>query len=186
MIEHGDMTHNSPVHVHWIMKHMESKCPSLQWAKAADEATHLCLYAICFPKKRGWTAARVWCFPCFISCRRRSSSNTHTPAVCFFAPDLWHESNLGVSAWSCESYARQVVMTGRRAPACFWTASCQHGDLGAEVGAAANRRVLVFGGIRAHVSLQVPPPPLPLDLRLDLQRIRRMKIIFCWAIKTLK
>lgn len=50
---------------------------------------------------------------------------------------------------------------------CFGAGSCQHGDLGAEVVAAANRRVLVFG-VRAHVSLQMPPSPLPLDLSLYL------------------
>lgn len=62
-------------------------------------------------------------------------------------------------------------MTGGRTPACFRAASRQHGDLGAEVVTAADRRMLVFG-VRAHVSLQVPPSPLPLDLSLDLQRIR--------------
>ena len=44
-----------------------------------------------------------------------------------------------------ESYARQVILTGGRTPSCFGAASCQHGDLGAEVVAAANRWVLVFG-----------------------------------------
>lgn len=47
----------------------------------------------------------------------------------------------------------------------------QHGDLGAEVvAAAADRRVLIFG-VGAHVPLQVPPPPLPFDLPLDLRKI---------------
>lgn len=54
----------------------------------------------------------------------------------------------------------------------FGAAAGQHGDLGAEVvAAAADGRLLVFG-VRAHVSLQVPPPPLPLDLPLDLREIQ--------------
>lgn len=53
----------------------------------------------------------------------------------------------------------------------FGAAPCQHGDLGAEVVATADRRVLIFG-VGAHVPLQVPPPPLPLDLPLDLQKIQ--------------
>lgn len=68
----------------------------------------------------------------------------------------------------CDSDAGHVVVTGGGTPACFWAASCQHGDLGAEIVAAADRRVLIFG-VRAHVSLQVPPAPFPLDLCLDLQ-----------------
>lgn len=58
-------------------------------------------------------------------------------------------------------------MAGGRAAARFGAAARQHGDLGAEVVAAADRRMLVFG-VRPHVSLQVPPSPLPLDLCLDL------------------
>lgn len=70
------------------------------------------------------------------------------------------------------SYAGQVVVAGGRTPARFGAAPRQHGDLGAEVvAAAADRRVLIFG-VGAHVPLQVPPPPLPLDLPLDLQKIQ--------------
>lgn len=67
-----------------------------------------------------------------------------------------------------DSYAGQVVGAGGRAPARFGAAPRQHGDLGVEVIAAADRRGLVFG-VGAHVPLQVPPPPLPLELPLDLQ-----------------
>lgn len=67
------------------------------------------------------------------------------------------------------SYAGQVVVAGGRTPACFGAAARQHGDLGAEVVAAADRWVLIFG-VGAHVPLQVPPAPLPLDLPLDLQK----------------
>lgn len=62
-------------------------------------------------------------------------------------------------------------MAGGGFPTCFRAAPRQHGDLGAEVVAVADRGVLVFG-VRAHVPLQVPPSPLPLDLSLDLQQIR--------------
>lgn len=68
----------------------------------------------------------------------------------------------------CESYTRQVIGTGGRTTPCFGAASCQHGDLGAEVVAAADGWVLIFG-VGAHVPLQVPPPPLPFDLSLHLQ-----------------
>lgn len=67
----------------------------------------------------------------------------------------------------CESHAGQIVVTGRGSPLSFGATSCQHGDLSAEVVAAADGRVLVLG-VRVHVSLQVPPPPFPLDLRLNL------------------
>lgn len=83
-----------------------------------------------------------------------------------------------------ESYARQVIVTGGGTAACFWAATCQHGDLGAEIVAAANRRVLVFG-VGAHVSLQVPPSPFPLDFTLDLQlnrnnkNIRSQPMVYC-------
>lgn len=70
----------------------------------------------------------------------------------------------------------QVLITGGWTSACFRAAPCQHGDLGAEgVAAAGHGRVLVFG-VGAHVSLQVPPPPLPLDLRLDLRYIMRNRL----------
>lgn len=62
-------------------------------------------------------------------------------------------------------------MAGGRTPARFGAAPRQHGDLGAEVVAAADRRVLVLG-VGAHVPLQVPPPPLPLDLPLDLRQMQ--------------
>lgn len=92
-----------------------------------------------------------------------------------FLPNVWHENvflqQVCLRHSLCKSYAGQVVVAGRWTPACFRAASRQHGDLGAEVVAAASRWMLVFG-VRAHVSLQVPPPPLPLDLPLDLQWIR--------------
>lgn len=75
-----------------------------------------------------------------------------------------------VSHFVCASYARQVVVAGGRSPPCGGAAAGHHGDLGAEVVAAADGRMLVFG-VGAHVSLQVPPPPLPLDLCLHLQWI---------------
>lgn len=60
-------------------------------------------------------------------------------------------------------------------PACCGAAFGQHGDLGAEVVAAADGRMLVFG-VGAHISLQVPPPPLPLDLSLHLQWIKTITL----------
>lgn len=44
-----------------------------------------------------------------------------------------------------DSYAGEVVVAGGRSPARFGAAPRQHGDLGAEVVAAANRRLLIFG-----------------------------------------
>lgn len=70
-----------------------------------------------------------------------------------------------------DSYAGQVIVAGGGIPVHFGAAACQHGDLGAEVVAAADGRMLVFG-VGAHVPLQVPPPPLPLDLPLNLQKIQ--------------
>lgn len=91
---------------------------------------------------------------------------------CDFLPGYLHESVFV----HFTSNGRQVVIAGGRASACFRAAPCQHGDLGAEVVAAAShRRVLVFG-VRAHVSLQVPPPPLPLDLPLDLRNNIRNRL----------
>lgn len=43
-----------------------------------------------------------------------------------------------------DSYAGEVVVAGR-SPARFGAAPRQHGDLGAEVVAAADRRLLIFG-----------------------------------------
>lgn len=58
-------------------------------------------------------------------------------------------------------------MAGRGAAAGFGAAARQHGDLGAEVVAAPDGGVLELGVV-AHVSLQVPPSPLSLDLGLNL------------------
>lgn len=75
----------------------------------------------------------------------------------------------GCRLW--DSYAGEVIVAGGRSPVGFGAAPRQHGDLGAEVvAAAADRRVLIFG-VGAHVPLQVPPPPLPFDLPLDLRKI---------------
>lgn len=45
----------------------------------------------------------------------------------------------------CGSYTGHVVVAGGRAAACFGAAARQHGDLSAEVVAAADGRVLVLG-----------------------------------------
>lgn len=98
-----------------------------------------------------------------------------------FLPWEYFLQNVCLHHCLCESYARQVIATGGWTPTCFWAASCQHGDLGAEIGAAANRRVLVFG-VRAHVSLQVPPSPLPLNFSLNLQLNKDKKKIYLYIL----
>lgn len=55
-----------------------------------------------------------------------------------------------------------------RAPACLWWALGQHGDLGAEVGTVAAQGRVVILHVWTQEPLQMPPPPLSLELSLDL------------------
>ncbi len=77
------------------------------------------------------------------------------------------------------SDGREVILTGgstARGGAAF----CHHGDLGAEVEAVACHRGLLVLGVSPQKSLHVPPPPLPFDLRLDLESVcmRSVKYLY--------
>ncbi len=77
------------------------------------------------------------------------------------------------------SDGREVILTGR-STARGGAAFCHHGDLGAEVEAVACHRRLLVLGVSPQKSLHVPSPPLPFDLRLDLESVcmRSVKYLY--------
>lgn len=68
----------------------------------------------------------------------------------------------------------EVLLTGR-CPTCRGATLGQHADLGAEVVAIATHGGLLALSVRAQEPLQHPPAPLPLNLRLHLERRRAVR-----------
>lgn len=74
-----------------------------------------------------------------------------------------------LSAWgACPLSHQRELSLEAGAAARLGRALGQHGDLGAEVGAVAAQGRVVVLHVRAQEPLQVPPPPLPLELSLHL------------------